>query len=70
MIEKGMKLAVTSNRSGKEVIVIIVDIDYEENKLWARLPTNHIVIMKLDAKTGKYLGKVAGVDIVLDPDQI
>jgi hypothetical protein len=70
MIEKGSKVAVTSNRSGKEVIVIIVDIDYEENKLWARLPTNHIVIMKLDAKTGKYLGKVAGIEIVLDPNQI
>jgi hypothetical protein len=70
MIEKGMKLAVTSDRSKKEVIVLIVDIDYQENKLWARLPTNHIVIMKLDVKTGKYLGKVAGIDIVLDPDQI
>lgn len=70
MIEKGKKVAVTSNRSSKEVIATVVDIDYVENRVWVRLPTNHVVNMKKDAKTGKYLGGVAGIEIVLDPNQI
>ena len=70
MIEKGKKVAVTSNRSSKEVIATVVDIDYDAGKVWVRLPTNHVVYMKQDAKTGKYLGGVAGIEIVLDPKQI
>lgn len=70
MIEKGSKVAVTSNRSSKEVIATVVDIDYAENRVWIRLPTNHVVNMKKDTKTGKYLGGVAGIEIVLDPNQI
>lgn len=70
MIEKGKKVVVTSNRSSKEVVATVVDVDYAEGKVWLRLPTNHVVIMKKDAKTGKYLGGVAGIEIVLDPNQI
>ncbi len=40
-------------------------IDVEGNKIWVRLPTQTVIQFNLHEKTGQYLGKMAGLELVL-----
>jgi len=40
-------------------------IDVEQPRVWVRLPTQSVIEFKLHEKTGKYLGKMAGLELTL-----
>jgi hypothetical protein len=67
MMTKGEKISVDSGK--RKVNCTLVDIDYDENKIWVRLPTTTVVTMKLNPKSGQYEGRVAGIDLTVDPKQ-
>lgn len=67
MITKGQKITVDSGK--KKVNCTLVDIDYETDKLWVRTPTGAVVTMKMNPKTHRYEGKIAGIDLHVDPNQ-
>lgn len=67
MIRKGQKITVDGGR--KSVNATLVDIDYEANKIWVRLPTSTVIQMRMNPKTGRYEGVIAGIELSVDPDQ-
>ena len=41
-------------------------IDVEGHKVWVRLPTQTVIQFNRHEKTGTYLGKMAGLELVLE----
>lgn len=40
-------------------------VDVEGNKIWVRLPTQTVIQFNRHEKTGQFLGKMAGLELVL-----
>ena len=40
-------------------------VDSEGNRVWVRLPTQTVIEFRLHEKTGNYLGKMAGLELIL-----
>jgi hypothetical protein len=44
-----------------------VDIDYRDNKIWVRLPTNEVLEMNWNDKRKLYVARLARLEFTVDP---
>jgi hypothetical protein len=63
MYEKNNEVGVKNIDSGKVIQSKVIDVEYP--RVWVRLPTQSVIEFKLHEKTGKYLGKMAGLELTL-----
>ena len=66
MIVRGQKVSVEGG--ARSILCDVADVDTATNKLWVRLPTGNSIVLKLNSKSGRYEGKIAGLDLFVDPD--
>ena len=67
-LRKGQLVTVRSS-AGKKVECPLVDVDLQTNKLWVRLPGDHMLIMGWNPREDAYTGKLLGVDFTVDPEE-
>ena len=65
-MRKGENITVRSE-SGRGVNCALVDIDYRDNKIWVRFPTNQVLEMDYNEKRGEYVGRMARLEFTVDP---
>jgi hypothetical protein len=63
------QLVTVKGENGRGVTCNLVDIDYTDNKIWVRLPTNTVVEMNWNAKRNLYVGRMARIEFTVDPEQ-
>lgn len=68
MMRKGQLITVRAP-GGKGVQCTLVDVDYKDNKIWVRLPTQKIMIMNFDKKKNVYVGSSARLEFTVDPQE-
>lgn len=66
-MRKNEKVTVRSE-GGKGVNCTVVDIDYNKNKIWVRLPTNQVIEMSHNIKQNKYVGYFARLEFTVNID--
>lgn len=67
MIEKGQKVSVAGGV--KTIICIVADVDTAKDILWIRLPTGNMLRLNMNKKSGCYEGRIAGLDLYIDPSE-
>lgn len=60
---KNSEVGVKNIDTGKVVQGKVVDS--EANKVWVRLPTQTVIEFRYQERAGQYLGKMAGLELVL-----
>ena len=65
-MRKGENISVRSE-GGRSVNCPLVDIDYKDNKIWVRFPTNQVLEMDWNDKRKLYVGRMARVEFTVDP---
>lgn len=68
-MRKGENISVRSE-GGRSVNCPLVDIDYKENKIWVRFPTNQVLEMDWNDKRKLYVGRMARLEFTVDPTSI
>jgi len=68
-MRKGENISVRSE-GGKSVNCPLVDIDYEGKKIWVRFPTNQVLEMSWNTKRKRYIGYMARLEFIVDPEMI
>ena len=68
-MRKGENISVRSE-GGRSVNCPLVDIDYKDNKIWVRFPTNQVLEMDWNAKRKLYVGRLARLEFTVDPESI
>lgn len=68
-MRKGENISVRSE-GGRSVNCPLVDIDYKDNKIWVRFPTNQVLEMDWNPKRKLYVGRMARMEFTVDPDNI
>lgn len=53
--------------AGKGVNCSIMDIDYQENKIWVRFPHHETVEMRWDPRRNVYYCKVSRLEFIVIP---
>lgn len=66
-MRKGENISVRSE-SGRSVNCPLVDIDYKDNKIWVRLPTNDVLEMVWNTKRKLYTARLARLEFTVDPN--
>jgi hypothetical protein len=66
MINKGQKVSVEGG--ARTINCDVADIDVATGKIWVRLPTNNMIVLKMNSKTNRYEGRIAGLDLFVDLD--
>lgn len=65
-MRKGENITVRSE-GGRGVNCPLVDIDYRDNKIWVRLPTNDMLEMNWNDKRKLYVARLARLEFTVDP---
>lgn len=65
-MRKGENISVRSE-GGRSVNCPLVDIDYKDNKIWVRFPTNQVLEMDWNDKRKLYVGRMARLEFTVDP---
>lgn len=68
-MRKGENISVRSE-GGRSVNCPLVDIDYKDNKIWVRFPTNQVLEMDWNSKRKLYVGRMARLEFTVDPESI
>lgn len=68
-MRKGENITVKSE-SGKGVNCPLVDIDYKDNKIWVRFPTNQVLEMLWNDKRKLYVGRMARLEFTVNPQDL
>jgi hypothetical protein len=64
-LRKGEKITVRSeNGSGVNCPIV----DFNSKKLWVRFPTNQVLEMDWDLKRKLFVGRMARLEFVVDPE--
>jgi hypothetical protein len=66
-MRKGENITVRSE-AGKGVNCPLVDIDYKDNKIWVRFPTNQVLEMDWNEKRSLYVGRMARLEFTVNPE--
>lgn len=66
-MRKGEKVTVRSE-GGRGVNCPVVDIDYKDNKIWVRFPTNQVLEMDWNDKRKLYIGRMARLEFTVNPE--
>lgn len=66
-MRKGENISVRSE-GGRSVNCPLVDIDYKDNKIWVRFPTNQVLEMDWNDKRKLYVGRMARLEFTVNPD--
>ena len=66
-MRKGENISVRSE-GGRSVNCPLVDIDYKDNKIWVRFPTNQVLEMDWNDKRKLYVGRMARLEFTVDPN--
>ena len=67
-VRKGENITVRSE-GGRGVNCPLVDIDYRENKIWVRFPTNQVLEMDWNPKRNLYVGRMAKMEFTVNPEE-
>lgn len=65
-MRKGENIIVRSE-GGRGVNCPLVDIDYRDNKIWVRLPTNDVLEMDWNDRRKLYIARLARLEFTVDP---
>jgi len=68
-LRKGENISVRSE-GGRSVNCPLVDIDYKDNKIWVRFPTNQVLEMDWNSKRKIYIGRMARMEFTVDPEAL
>ena len=68
-MRKGENISVRSE-GGRSVNCPLVDIDYKDNKIWVRFPTNQVLEMDWNSKRKIYIGRMARMEFTVDPEAL
>ncbi len=66
-MRKGENISVRSE-GGRSVNCPLVDIDYKDNKIWVRFPTNQVLEMLWNDKRRLYVGRMARLEFTVNPE--
>ena len=66
-MRKGENISVRSE-GGRSVNCPLVDIDYRDNKIWVRFPTNQVLEMDWNPKRKLYVGRLARLEFTVNPE--
>ena len=66
-MRKGENISVRSE-GGRSVNCPLVDIDYKDNKIWVRFPTNQVLEMLWNDKRKLYVGRMARLEFTVNPE--
>jgi hypothetical protein len=66
-LRKGENISVRSE-GGRSVNCPLVDIDYKDNKIWVRFPTNQVLEMDWNDKRKLYIGRMARMEFTVNPE--
>lgn len=66
-MRKGENISVRSE-GGRSVNCPLVDIDYKDNKIWVRFPTNQVLEMLWNDKRKLYVGRLARLEFTVNPE--
>lgn len=65
MLTKGQKVTVVGR--GASVNCPLVDIDYEKNQLWIRMPTGNVVQFYWNEREGAWTGTTMRIELRVYP---
>ena len=65
-MRKGENISVRSE-GGRSVNCPLVDIDYKDNKIWVRFPTNQVLEMLWNDMRKLYVGRMARMEFTVNP---
>jgi len=65
-MRKGENITVRGE-GGRGVNCPLVDIDYKDNKIWVRFPTNQVLEMDWNDKRKLYIGRMARMEFTVNP---
>lgn len=68
-MRKGENISVRSE-GGRSVNCPLVDIDYKDNKIWVRFPTNQVLEMLWNDKRKLYVGRMARLEFTVDSEDL
>ena len=68
-MRKGENISVRSE-GGRSVNCPLVDIDYKDNKIWVRFPTNQVLEMLWNDKRKLYVGRMARLEFTVNPQDL
>jgi len=68
-VRKGENISVRSE-GGRSVNCPLVDIDYKDNKIWVRFPTNQVLEMLWNDKRKLYVGRMARLEFTVDSEDL
>ena len=55
--------------AGNGVNCPLMDIDYQENKIWVRFPHHETIEMRWDDRRKVYVGRVSRLEFTVSPEE-